>query len=198
MRKSLVGATALIAGLGLGWTGCAGGASGPGAEAAPGAPEPDDPSYSAYGLTVDRPEGWAFVPVDASVAPDTVVILQGPVGDAPVAPAVEISRRPLNARQQRRPPSHILTQLVMEVVQSFDGFEPLGEPEELEISGTPGAKMLMRFTESLPDGIEVKRGARFYGIVHRGNIWVVRCLGSADGADDLDMDTIVGSIRIES
>lgn len=159
---------------------------------------PDASSFSAYGLEVPRPDGWQFVKPDSSVAADTIVVLQGPFGTGDMAPAVEISRRVLDARQQRRKPSHILTQLTMELVQTFDGFEMIGEPEDIQIAGQPGAKIQLKFTESTPDGQEVQRRARLYGIVHRNSIWIITCLGAADGSNDAEFDLIVGSLKIDA
>src|SRR5688572_6912923 len=80
--------------------GCGGSASS--AEPAAGPPSPDAATYQSYGMSVKRPEGWMWVATDGSLTSDTLVVLQGPVGQDQLAPAVEIGRRPLDARTQRR------------------------------------------------------------------------------------------------
>ena len=63
-------------------------------------------------------------------------------------------------------------------------------------SGKPAAVIRLNYTESLPDGAEVKRAGQFYGIVKGGDIWVIRCMGPEDGSSDADFQAILGSIEI--
>ena len=195
MQKKL--RSTLVVAIACGTWAC-GGSSASSSSAEPAPMAPDASSFTAHGLNVPRPDGWQFVAPDGSVAAETLVVIQGPFGAADSAPAVEISRRVLDARQQRRKPSHILTQLTMEFVQTFDGFEMIGQPEDMQVAGQPAAKILLKFTESMPDGQEIERRARFYGIVHRDSIWIITCLGASDGANDAEFDSIVGSMKIEA
>jgi len=187
-----------LAWLTLGTLACGGGAQSEQPAAAAGPIVPDASTFSSNGLTVPRPQGWSFLEPDSTMGKDTVVVLQGPFGEEALAPAVEISRRPLDATQQRRKPSHILTQLVMEIVQVFDGFEMVGSPEDIQLGGQPAAMIKMKYSESLPDGQQAARGARFYGIVHHGSIWIIRCLGAPDGSNDAEFDSIVSGLSIQS
>lgn len=157
---------------------------------------PDAETFSAHGLTVGRIDGWSFLQPDGSVGQDTVVVLQGPFDDAALAPAVEISRRALDARNQRRKPAHILTEVVTELVQIFDGFEMIGTVDDVQLGGKPGAMVRMRYSESLPDGAQAERLGRFYGVVNGGNIWIIRCMGASDGSNDAEFDRIVASLAI--
>lgn len=144
--------------------------------------EPRAPAFSQGPMRVERPDQWQFVAPDDSVAADTVIILQGPVGDHLLAPVIEISRRPLTAADRRRRPVHLLTSLMTETVQYFAGFEVKGEPQPLEVGGKPGAQVRMRLTEMLEDGQTVARRAQFYGVVTGGDMWLIRCIGPADGS----------------
>lgn len=154
-------------------------------------------NVSRDGLSVSRPSSWQFVTPDKSVAPDTVVILQGPIGDKQVlAPAVEISKRALDAAQRRRKASHVLTQMVTEVVQLFDGFEMVGSPEDMQLAGKDAARVQLKYSESLPDGGSTERAAQFYGIVDNDKIWVIRCVGPMDGSANADFDAILKSIEL--
>lgn len=143
---------------------------------------------------VSPPAGWVHIPPDSSVAPDTVAIYQGPAAEGPVAPSVEISRRELKAADRRRKPSHILTTLVTEMVQYFDGFEMIGAPEEVTLAGHSASRIKLKYTETLPDGASVDRLGRFYGVVMGGTLWIIRCMGSADGSAEADFDTIIDSL----
>ncbi|MEZ4273236.1 MAG: hypothetical protein R3C68_17910 [Myxococcota bacterium] len=157
----------------------------------------DATQVTVEGFTIARPSGWAFLAPDASVGNDTVIILQGPANESALAPVVEVSRRALSAHDQRRKPAHILTQAVTEVVQLFESFESVGEPTDVEIAGLPAARLSMAFTEQLAEGGEVKRAARFYGVVHGGKIWLIRCMGAENGSTDADFQKIVQSITID-
>jgi len=168
------------------------------ADAAPAAPAADASTFSAHGMTVSRPDGWSFIPPDPTVGPDTVVVLQGPHSESPLAAAVEISRRSLSARDQRRKPAHVLTQLVTEMVQLFDGFEMVGQPEDITLAGKDAATVRLKFTETLPEGGTVERSGRFYGVIEGANIWVIRCLGAVDGSDDAAIEQVIASINIAS
>ena len=138
--------------------------------------------YAQDGLTIDRPEGWRFVAPDASVAPDLLVTLLGPIGEAEMAPYFEVSRRALSAADQRRKPAHILLTLIREMVQDYAGFEPQGEPAEMEFAGQPAGSLDLRFTEMQGDGSEVSAKARVLGAVTQTDIWVFR-LVVPDGGD---------------
>lgn len=176
----------------VGMIGCGG--TSQGSEPSAGAvarPAPDAERFSAHGMHLSRPEGWVWIAPDGSLTGDTLIVLQGPFGADEVAPAVEISRRPLDARAQRRKPSAILTQVTTEIVQVFDGFEMVGTPADIEVAGLPAAELRLRYTESLPDGQSVSREGRFYGIVHGDSIWIIRCLGAADGSHDPQFDQIL-------
>ena len=155
-------------------------------------------SFSAHGFSVTRPHGWSFVKPDESVVSDTLVILQGPHGEQALAPAVEFSRRPLSARDQRRSPTHVLTQLMLETAQIFEGFEVVGEPEDIDVGGHSAARIRLKFVESLPDGTSVARTGQFYGIIDGANMFLIRCLGAEDGSDSADFDAIVYSVQLES
>jgi len=160
--------------------------------------EADASTITVQGLTIQRLQGWNFVKPDASVGKDTVVVMYGPQGQQQLAPAVEVTLRKLTARDQRRKPLHILTQMMTEIVQLFEGFEAIGGPSEMKIGGAPGARLDMKITESLSDGGEVQRVGRFYGIVHQGRIWLIRCLGSTDGSHDPDFDQLIQSLSVDS
>lgn len=188
----------LFVGLTIGLYACGGSKGSSAGEVSAGPTAPDASTFSAHGLTIKRPDGWTFIEPDASMAPDTVIVMQGPAGDQALAPAIEISRRALDARQRRRKPAHILTQMTTEIVQVFDGFEMHGSPDDIDIAGQSGAVVKLTYTESLPDGAEVKRGARFYGIVHGDSIWVVRCIGAPDGSNDPEFEAIVKTVTIQS
>lgn len=196
MRRAsllLLGVLASTWSCGTGSAGSPGPASGP-------QPESNAASFSAHGLTVVRPEGWEFIaPVpDASVPPDTLIVIQGPIGDHTLAPVVEISRRELAAADRRRNPEHILQALVSEMVQTFEGFETTAGPEPAEIDGKAGTSIFMVFTEGLPDGGSVDRSARFYGVVVGDSIFIIRCIGPADKSADGAFDAIVSSVSIAS
>jgi hypothetical protein len=133
---------------------------------------------------------------DASVSPDTFVILQGPFGEHTLAPVVEISRRGLTAADRRRDPDHVLQVLVSEMVQTVEGFETTAGPDAIEIGGRTGARIFVTLSESQPDGSSVDRSARFYGVVVGDSIFIVRCLGPKDGSADGAFDEVVGSISI--
>ena len=162
-------------------------------EAKPG-PSFEGKTFSEHGLTISRPEGWVFIQPDSSVGPDTVLLMQGPIGDATLAPTVEISRRTLTASQQRRKPSHILTQMTTEIVQYFDGFEMIGAPEDLKLGGVDASQLSLKYTETLPDGEAVPRLGKFFGIVRGQYIWVIRCMGSPDGSNDGDFDKVLATV----
>ncbi len=151
-------------------------------------------SLSREGVKVEAPSGWSFVEPDASVAKDTVIILQGPAGNEPVVPVVEIGRRALSAMDQRRKPAHVLTATVTELVQTFEGFEGTSEPADVQIAGRTGSRMDMKITEQMPDGTSAQRAARFYGVVDNDSLYLVRCLGPTDGSADSAFDAIIGSI----
>jgi hypothetical protein len=172
--------------------GCASGAK----DAKPAAVAADASSYSAYGLTIDRPPQWTFVQPDASVAPDTQVILHGPLyGTSTLVPTVEVARRPLTAADRRRAPSQILTALVTEIAQTFDGFEAQGTPQDVEVGGKKAARMDVGLTESLSDGTEEKRSAQLYAIVDGEQLWVVRGFGPADGSANDSITNVVKGIK---
>jgi hypothetical protein len=163
--------------------------------AEPAAPAKEAASYVAHGLEVDRPAAWEFIPPDSSVVPDTVVVLQGPIGDSDLRPSVEISRRSLSAADRKRKPAHLLTALTLEIVQTFTAFDAMGEPQDMQIAGLPGAMMRMNLTEMLPDGVSVERSARFYVAVGSDDLWVIRCFGPADESAAPAFDAIVASLR---
>jgi hypothetical protein len=187
-----------VALLALPWTGCGGSTQAANAAPAAAPTAPDAASFSQNGFTLARIDGWTFITPDGTMARDTAIILQGPEGKEALAPAVEVSRRQLTARDRRRKPSHILTQMTTEIVQTFDGFEMVGTPEDIELAGKPAAIVRIKFTESLPDGVDVQRAGRFYGLVNGENIWVIRCLGAQDGSNDGDFDKIIASLRLEN
>lgn len=173
--------------------GCGGSSTGS-AQAAAGPPAADADSYQSYGMTVKRPEGWRWIPADSSVTPDTLVVLQGPVGQEELAPAIEIGRRELDARTQRRPPSAILTQLTMELVQTLDAFEMIGTPADIQLAGKPAAEVRMKYTDTLADGQTVHREGRFYGVVNGANLFLFRCLGAPGGANDAEFDAVLNTV----
>jgi hypothetical protein len=174
-----------------------GGAQSSSAPAAAAVTDPNASQASAHGLSLSRPEGWKWIQPDGTMAADTIMVLQGPFGEDALAPAIEVSRRGLDASQARRKPSHILTQLMMEVVQLFDGYEMLGTPEDIEMAGVPAARIKLKFNESLPDGGQIERGAVYYGIVQGDNIFVIRCLGDSKGSHDAEFDTILKTVSIK-
>jgi hypothetical protein len=158
--------------------------------------QPDAASFSGHGLSVDRPGQWLFVNPDPSVAADTVVILQGPVGDKALAPVVEIGRRALSAADQRRSPSHILTALAGEIAQTYDTFELKGEAAEVQVGGRPASRLDMTLVETLSDGAQESRLAQVYAVVDGEQLWLVRCFGPADGSAGAAFDAIVQSIKL--
>lgn len=191
--------TLLVGLLGSTWS-CGAGSAGS-VEPAP-APQParDADSFSAHGLTVERPAGWEFITSvpDASVAPDTFVVIQGPFGEHTLAPVVEISRRELAVADRRRNPEHILQALVSEMLQTVEGFETTAGPQPAEVGGRAGASISITFTEGLPDGGSVGRSARFYGVVVGDGMFIIRCIGPQDGSADRTFDAVIGSISIGS
>ncbi len=155
-------------------------------------------TYHNEGIKLTRPNDWTFVNADPSVAPDTLIIVQGPAGISPTAPVVEVSRRKLSAIDQRKKPISILSSMVAEMAQLFEGFETVGSPEEVQVAGTPASRLSLKYTESMPDGTEAAHAARFYGIVRGDTIWVIRCIGPADGSAEGACENIVGSIEFGS
>ena len=153
-------------------------------------------SIVVNGLSVERPDGWRFLAPDHSVFPDTLVILQGATGSHSMAAVVEIGQRKIAVADQRRPPSHILTALAMEMVQTFAAFDTTGSPEDVTVAGKPGSMFRMTLTEQLPDGGTADRLTRIYGIVDEADIWLVRCLGPTDKSAEADFDKIVASLKI--
>jgi hypothetical protein len=190
MNMRALGAASFLVVVGCGGPQAASG----GAQA--GAPEGD--TFSAEGIKLVRPGDWVFVAADPSVAPDTLVIVQGPAGVEPVAPVLEVSRRKLTAMDQRKRPSSILSSMVMEMAQLFEGFEAVGSPEDVQVAGANGARLAMKYTESMPDGSSVQRAARFYGVVRGDTLWVLRCIGPADGTAQETCERIVGGIEFGS
>jgi hypothetical protein len=155
-------------------------------------------AFHAEGIRLSRPSSWTFVATDATVAPDTLVILQGPAGAAAVSPVVEVARRKLSAIDQRKKPTSILGSMVAEMAQTFDGFETVGGPEDVTVADTSGARLALKYTEGMPDGSSVDRAARFYGLVRGDTLWVIRCIGPTDGSSDDAFDSILGSIAFDS
>ena len=183
----------------LAWTSsCSTGTTVPADPAPVAQPDRHDASFSAHGLTVERPADWQFIsPVpDATVVPDTFVVMQGPAGHHTLAPAVEISHRTLQAADRRRNPEHVLQALVSEMVQILEGFETTAGPEPATVGGQPGARIFMFFTEGLPEGGSIERSARFYGVVNDEDVFIIRCIGPKDGSADGVFDAIVSSISI--
>ncbi len=154
-------------------------------------------TFSEQGLAVSRPGDWTFIQPDTSVSPDTLVILQGPIGKAELAPVVEVARRPLSAAERRRPPSHILTAMVLEIVQTFDSYQDVTSPVDLKLGGHDAARIDLKFSESLPEGGSVNRSARFYGAVVGDALWLIRCLGPEDASAAPAFDNIVASVRFQ-
>ncbi len=161
----------------------------------PAAVAADASSYSAYGMTIDRPSQWHFVQPDSSVGPDTQVILHGPIGSASLAPTVEVSRRQLSAADQRRQPAQILTAMMGELSQTFDSFEAQGEVADVEVGGKKAARLNVTLTESLSDGTEERRAAQLYAIVDGQQLWVVRGFGPGDGSANGQISEVVKGIH---
>jgi len=155
-------------------------------------------SLSADGLTVTRPDGWQFAAPDSSLAKDTVISMTGPLGEHVLAPAIEVGRRPLSVSDRRLQPSHILLPLTLEIVQFFESFDMVGSPEDIQVAGLPAALVRVNFTEMTADGQEVSRSARIYGIVNDDQVWVIRCMGPADGSSDQTFDAVINTLAIES
>ncbi len=151
-------------------------------------------TWSAHGLTVGRPDGWQFIAPDQSLSPDTVVLLQGPIGDHALAPVVEIGRRPLTASDRRVRSDHILTATTVEFMQLLNSFTADSEPQEINLGDRPAAVMRAQITEMLPNGAIEERQARFYATVDVDQVWLVRCLGPRDGSADTAFDAIIGSL----
>ncbi|MBI3179741.1 MAG: hypothetical protein HYZ27_08765 [Deltaproteobacteria bacterium] len=172
------------------------GGSQSGGPAQPAAVSPDAATFSAHGMSVERPDGWMFMQPDQSLAPDTAVVLQGPVGGDMVAPVVEIGRRPLTASQRRFADSALLSSMVMEISQTYDGFETVTGPENVQVAGKAASRLVVKLTESLPNGGEVERLGRIYGVVDGAQMWVIRCVGPRDGSADKQFDAIVESLRL--
>ena len=174
---------------------CAGGTatSAPSAGAVP-AVAADASSFSAHGLTVQRPDGWRFVSPDSTVPPDIVAMLQGPAGSHALAPVVEIARRPLGAADSRTNPERILVTTALELQQTAQGFDLQASPTEITLAGNPASVLRATVTELLPTGEEEKRALRIYATVHGSQVWLVRCMGPQDGSADADFDAVVGSL----
>lgn len=148
---------------------------------------------------MSRPDGWIFVAPDGSTTKDTIVVLHGPIaGDAALRPTIEIGRRQLTVRDQRRSPAHLLTPVVTEVMQLFEGAGGVTAPEDVTVAGQPAARVKAQFTESLPDGREVQRAAEFYGVVHGDSIWILRCFGAGDGSEATDCMRVAASLSFGS
>ena len=192
-KFAYVGA-ALVA---CGFVGCAS-TQGSGGEAE--AVSSDASSQTVDGFSVKRPNGWTFVAVDETVAADTVIVLQGPFADGvEVAPALEVSKRPLGAADRRRNPTFILTDLMTEFMQTVEGFQIVGEPADTELGGMSAGMITFTFEQMLTGGSTVARKGKFYAVVHQGSVWLVRCTGPVEDSDiDSTFDTIVQSISIES
>ena len=62
----------------------------------------------------------------------------------------------------------------------------------------PAAHVRAKFTESLPDGREAKRTADVYGVVHGGDIWIVRCFNALDAADAKGCQQVLDSLSFGS
>ncbi|MBC7794406.1 MAG: hypothetical protein H7Z43_11940 [Clostridia bacterium] len=155
----------------------------------------DASEYKAYGLTVERPPQWTFVTPDASVATDTLVILQGPIGNSTLAPVVEVARRTITASDRRRAPAQILAAMITELGQTFDGFEADGTVQECEVGERKGSRINVHLTESLSDGTEERRAAKMYVIVDGEQIWVLRALGPGDGSADGQLENVVSRMH---
>lgn len=183
--KSRVVALAILLG------GCASSSSG----GKPASIKADADDYSAYGLTVERPPQWTFVTPDASVSADTVVILQGPIGSSTLAPVVEVARRPMTAADRRRAPAQILSAMITELGQTFDGFEAKSGVQETEVGKKRAARVDVNLTESLSDGTEEKRSAKLYAIVDGEQIWVLRAMGPGDGSADGQLENVVNRMH---
>lgn len=180
--KSRFVAVALFAAVG-----CGGGSR----DGKPPAVHAEADEYTAYGFTVERPPQWTFVAPDTSVAADTVVILQGPIGNTTLAPVVEVARRPMTAADRRRAPAQILSAMITELGQTFDGFEAQGGVEDVEVGKRKAARINVNLTESLSDGTEERRAAKLYAIVDGEQIWVVRAMGPGDGSAGNQLDHVV-------
>lgn len=181
----------ILVGVVFGLVGCAGGSK----DGKPAAVAADASSYSSNGMTIDRPSQWTFVTPDTTTSPDTAVILHGPIGSASLAPTVEVARRQLTAADRRRAPAQILTALVTEIAQTFDGFEAQGSPADVEVGGRKAARMDVALTESLADGTEERRAAQIYAIVDGEQLWVVRGFGPGDGSANGQIETVVKGIH---
>ncbi len=155
-------------------------------------------SHTMHGLTVDRPDGWKFVEPDGSVAKDTVMMLIGPPGTRPVAPVVEFGRRALDAAAQRKGSAEVLSVVVAEIVATYDGFKTDGPPTEIDIAGYKGRRLTVDFTEVTIEGTDVLRHGRVFAFVTDADIWIIRCMGPADGSAAKDFDAVVASISVGS
>jgi len=138
-----------------------------------------------------------FVPPDESSSAQTVALMHGPtITGETLRASVEVQRRSLTASDRRRPASHILTSIVTELIQTFDGFEIQGGPQEIKINGRDAGLIEANLEESLLDGTDAKRNALFYAVVRDGAIWIITCMGPADGSSRQAINGIIDSIKL--
>ncbi len=148
------------------------------------------------GVRFDTPAGWRSATPDVST-PDALVVLIGPhVEGQLLAPTIEISKRRLSIRDQRRPPAHILTAMATELMQTFSSMTIIGEPEEVDIAGQRGARLQFDFSEMI--GIEqtVPRRGVFVGLVKDGALYLIRSMVPTDGSQDAVVANFLKSLRV--
>lgn len=166
------------------------------AERARAAPGGDDTSATVAGLSVERPEGWSFVEPDESVDPRTVIMMVSDGSGEQHRAVVEIEKRDLDARTQRRSPEAILTAWTVEMVQMFAAYEMTQDPTPMELAGHPGAYLEMTISETLPEGGQVERIAKFYGVLDGGTFWIIRALVPPGGQFDGDIEAVLKSVSL--
>lgn len=137
------------------------------------------------GLSFSAPVGWRSVPPDHSTGGDTVAVFIGPaaVGQG-LAPTIEVSRRRLSVKDQRRPPAHVLTALATELMQTFNSLSNVAEPEDITVAGHPGARLQFDFSEMGDTGESIERRGVLVGVVQGGDLYVINCMVPPDGSSD--------------
>ena len=154
-------------------------------------------SFSAFGLTVTRPADWTFVAPDATSSKDAVVLVVETPADRRFGASVEIGRRPLSAADRQQPAAEVLALLKTELVETAQGFGGSAAVQETMVAGLPAVRSQFKMTETFLEGGEMERAGRLVALVYRGDVWMIRALGPADGSGDASIDRIVASIALE-
>lgn len=158
----------------------------------------DAERFVGSGISVTRPQGWSFAPVDSSVSKDAVVVLVGPRAEGKLAATVELARRPIATADRRRSPEALLTAISVEMMQAYAACEATASPTAVTVAGRPGATLKLKLTETLPEGGEVERVAQLYVTTTDDALIVLRSFLPTDNSSDADLDAILASLAIEA